>query len=206
MDQIKRFLWPIAIAGGVLVIALIALSAWILPEGHKVSAANAQNATLLSQETALQAQIAGLEHESKNEPANCSTLRQDETLVPGSPTVDAFLHQISQLATNVGTQTPSVGIGSSTGAATSTGGAQTVQITLSVSGTYQQALNFLKGLDNPQSLTRLYSVSSANLSSGGSSGSSTATYTLNIVGNIYYTTGQQDVCSTSPTSPASSST
>src|SRR5579863_692978 len=154
MDQLKRYLWPVATGGAVLVIALIAVTAWIIPEGHKVSMANASKITLQSQETSLQAEITGLEHESHNAPKNCSTLRQDLTLVPSTPTVDLFLHQISQLATNSGTATPSVGIASSgtVGAGPSAAGAATVGIDLEVSGTYRQVLNFLNGLDNVHSL------------------------------------------------------
>src|ERR1700691_4518135 len=128
MDQLRRFVWPIATGGSVLVIALIALVAWISPEGHKVSAANANKVILLGQETSLQAEISALAHASAHEPENCSTLREDLTLAPVTPTVDLFLHQISQLATNAGTATPSVSITSSGTAASvaSPSGAETV--------------------------------------------------------------------------------
>jgi hypothetical protein len=204
MDQLKRFLWPIATGGSVLLIALIALTAWIVPEGHKVSAANANKVILLSQQTSLQAEISSLAHESANQPKNCSALREDLTLVPGTPTVDLFLHQISQLATNSGTATPSVAITSSgtAGTATSSSGAETVGIELTVSGTYRQDLNFLNGLDNVHSLQRLYAVSSVTLSGGATA---SGIYSLQLSGDIYYSTGQQDVCSTAKT-PAGSST
>jgi hypothetical protein len=191
------------------VIALIALAAWIVPEGHKVSTANANKVVLLGQETSLQSEITSLAHESAKTPANCSTLREDLTLVPGTPTVDLFLHQISQLATNSGTATPSVSITSSgaAAAAATPSGAETVGIALEVSGTYHQVLNFLNGLDNVHSLQRLYAVSSVTLSGGtASSTSPTAIFTLQLQGDIYYSTGQQDVCSTSKASPGGSST
>jgi hypothetical protein len=209
MDQLRRFVWPIATGGSVLVIALIALVAWISPEGHKVSAANANKVILLGQETSLQAEISALAHESAHEPENCSTLREDLTLVPGTPTVDLFLHQISQLATNAGTATPSVSITSSGTAASvaSPSGAETVGISLEVSGTYRQTLNFLNGLDNVHSLERLYAVSTVNLSGGTAGGSSAGTvFTLQLTGNIYYSTGQQDVCATSKTNPGGGAT
>src|SRR5580658_2101299 len=153
MDQLKRFVWPIAVGGAVVVIAMIALLGWIVPEGHKVSTANADKITLEAQETSLQAEINGLKDESTHEPANCTALRQDLELVPETPTVDLFLHQISQLATDSGTATPSVGItGSGAASGGAIGGAQTVGITLSVAGTYQQVLNFLNGLDNVHAL------------------------------------------------------
>lgn len=209
MDQLKRFLWPIATGGAVLVIALIAVSAFIIPEGHKVSSANENKVTLQAQETTLQAEITGLKHESNNEPKNCSALRQDLTLVPATPTVDLFLHQISQLATNSGTATPSVDIASSgtAGSGPSAAGADTVGIDLQVSGTYRQVLNFLNGLDNVHSLQRLYAVSSVTLNGDTASGTSTSgVYTLQLQGDIYYSTGQQDVCSTSKTGSGSTST
>jgi hypothetical protein len=205
MDQLKRFVWPIATGGSVLLIALIALTAWIVPEGHKVSTANANKTVLLSQETSLQTEISSLAHESANQPKNCSALREDLTLVPGTPTVDLFLHQISQLATNSGTATPSVAITESgtAVAAPSASGAQTVGIGLTVSGTYRQVLNFLNGLDNVHSLQRLYAVSSVTLSGGGTAGTA---YSLQLSGDIYYSSGQQDVCSSSKTNPGSSTT
>jgi hypothetical protein len=209
MDQLKRFVWPIATGGSVLVIALIALAAWIVPEGHKVSSANANKITLLGQESGLQAEISSLAHESKSQPQNCSTLREDLTLVPGTPTVDLFLHQISQHATNSGTATPSVGITSSgtAGSTASVAGAQTVGISLEVSGTYGQVLSFLNGLDNVHSLQRLYAVSSVNLTGGTAGGTSSATtYTLQLQGDIYYSPGQQDVCSTTKSTPSQSAT
>src|ERR1700721_2517536 len=60
MDQLRRFVWPIATGGSVLVIALIALVAWIAPEGHKVSAANANKVILTGQEASLRAETSGL--------------------------------------------------------------------------------------------------------------------------------------------------
>jgi Tfp pilus assembly protein PilO len=209
MDQLKRYLWPIATGGAVLVIALIAVSAFIIPEGHKVSSANANKIVLQAQETSLQAEITGLQHESNNEPKNCSTLRQDLTLVPATPTVDLFLHQISQLATNSGTATPSVDIASSgtAGSGPSAAGADTVGIDLEVSGSYKQVLNFLNGLDNVHSLQRLYAVSSVTLNGDTASGTSASgVYTLQLQGDIYYSTGQQDVCSTAKTGSGTTST
>jgi hypothetical protein len=211
MDQLKRYVWPIAVGGSVFLIALIAILGWIIPEGHKVSAQNLQKVTLLSQETSLQAEIDGLEHEQAREPQNCSTLRQDRTLVPQNPTVDLFLHQISQLANTSGTTTPSVAITDSgaPGSGPAAGGAQTVGISLSVDGTYPQVLNFLGGLDKATSLQRLFPVSSVTLSGGnanGSSGSSGTTYQLQLQGDIYYSSSAQDVCSTGPSKAGASST
>jgi Tfp pilus assembly protein PilO len=208
MDQLKRYLWPVVTGGAVLVVALIAVSAYIIPEGHKVSAANASKVTLEAQQGSLQSEILGLEHESHNEPKNCSTLRQDLTLVPTTPTVDLFLHQISQLATDSGTATPSVTITSAGAAATGSvaSGAETVGIDLQVSGTYRQVLNFLDGLGNVHSLQRLYAVSSVTLDGTTAGLSSGGVYQLQLQGNIYYSSAEQDVCSTTKNGNGSQST
>jgi hypothetical protein len=210
MDQMKRFIWPIAIGGAVVVVAMIAVLGWIIPEGHKVSQANTNKIALQAQETSLQAEIDGLEHESAHEPANCQSLRQDLQLIPETPTVDLFLKQISALATGSGTQTPSVEITSAgtPGTGPSPGGAETVGIDLSVSGGYQQVLNFLSDLDNVHGLQRLFAVSSVSLSGGpASGGSATSTgYSLQLQGDIYYSTTEQNVCQTSASSSASSAT
>ncbi len=95
--------------------------------------------------------------------------------MPETPTVDLFLHQISQLATNSGTQHPErrdiecrhARYGSSCLA-----GAETVGIDLSVSGTYHQVLNFLNGLDNVHWLQRLFAVSSCPFPEDSASGTS----------------------------------
>jgi hypothetical protein len=64
-------------------------------------------------------------------------------------------------------------------------------------------LNFLNGLDNVHSLQRLYAVSSVTLSGGGTT---SPTYSLQLSGNIFYSSGQQDVCSTSKPNAGSSTT
>ena len=57
-------------------------------------------------------------------------------------------------------------------------------------------LNFLNGLDNVHSLQRLYAVSSVTLSGGGTT---SPTYSLQLSGDIFYSSGQEDVCSSSKT-------
>ena len=80
-------------------------------------------------------------------------------------------------------------------------------INLEVSGSYRQVLNFLNGLDNVHSLQRLYAVSAVTLDGNTASGStSSSVFTLQLQGNIYYSTGQQDVCSTVKTGSGSQST
>jgi Tfp pilus assembly protein PilO len=211
MNELKRYLWPIAVGGGVLIVALIAIAGWILPEGHKVSNENAQKVTLLAQETSLQTEINALRQEQAQEPKNCSTLRQDRDLVPGTPTVDLFLHQISQLANSSGTQTPNISITDSgtPGSGPSAPGAQTVGISLTVAGSYQQVLSFIEGLNNAKALARLFPVSSLTLSGGSASGGAPTTqqsYSLQLQGNIYYNTTAQDVCQTTPSGKGGQST
>jgi Tfp pilus assembly protein PilO len=210
MDQLRRYTWPLGVGLVVIIIAMVAVLGWIIPEGHKVSSENINKITLQSQESSLEAEINGLKDESTHESLNCTNLRQDQQLVPDTPTVDLFFHQISQLATSSGTATPEVSITSSGTPATgaSAAGADTVGISLSVTGTYPQVLVFLSGLDKVYSLQRLFAVSSVSLSGGSASGStgSGQTYSLQLQGDIYYSTTQENVCQTATSGPGTKST
>ena len=81
-------------------------------------------------------------------------------------------------------------------------------VTLTLNGTYGQMTSFLSGLD---AFPRLFtvttiSVNGGNVAVGGSTISpSTAGYTLDLTGSIYYASGQSNVCAPSGTSVAASS-
>ena len=207
MDQIKRFVWPIATGGSVLLIALIALVAFIAPEGHKVSTANASKITLLAQETSLQSEISSLSHEAAREARELLHLASKTSpwyhfYTHGRPVPPPDL-TTTRVTPELRRQVSASRVRERPLQLLAHLGAETVAITLDVSGTYRQALNFLNGLDNVHSLQRLYAVSSVTLSGGSTAG---GVYTLQLQGDIYYSTGQQDVCSTSKTTPGQSST
>ena len=83
----------------------------------------------------------------------------------------------------------------------SAAGAETVGIDLEVSGSLPAGTQFLERARQRSLASALYAVSSVTLNGDTASGaSSSGIYTLQLQGDIYYSTGQQDVCSTAKTS------
>ena len=72
-----------------------------------------------------------------------------------------------------------------------------VQVGLTLAGTYGQMTAFLQGLDT---FPRLFTVSTIAIAGGSvvtggqTLSPSTAGYTLTLNGDIYYSTGQKNVC------------
>jgi Tfp pilus assembly protein PilO len=72
-----------------------------------------------------------------------------------------------------------------------------VAVTFTLQGTYGQMSAFLKGLDT---FPRLFTVTAITINGGpvatggAAINPATAGYTLDLTGNIYYSTGQQNVC------------
>ena len=195
MEQLKRFRIPVFVGVGTLVLGLIVYAAWISPEGSHLAKLQAQQTTLQTQETALQARIATLKKEKSQLGTDCQELTTDLTEIPSSPDVDNFLKQVTTLAVSSGDPgTPTINVTQAT--TTPKGGVTPVTVSLTLSGTYAQMTTFLQGLDT---FPRLFTVSSiavvGNIVSGGQAvAPSTPGYTLSLTGNIYYGTGQKDVC------------
>jgi len=195
MEQLTRFRIPIVTGLGALVLVVAVYVAWISPEGTKLASAKAQQTQLQSQELHLQAELITLRGEKAHQVSNCQQLTTDLTEIPGTPTVDDFFHQVTRLAVNSGDpNTPSISV---TEAAGGTGGTKEVAVNLTLTGSYSQMTAFLSGLE---SFPRLFTVGSINVSGGpvatGGSAPSGGNYTLDLTGDIYYSTGQADVCAT----------
>jgi Tfp pilus assembly protein PilO len=198
MDQLKRFRVPIFIGAGSLVVALIIFAAWISPEGSHLKTLQAQQTTLQSQQTALQVKIATLKKEKSQLVTDCQQLTTDVTEIPSAPDVDSFLSQVTALAVSSGDpSTPSISVTQATGAAT--GSVSPVTVGLTLNGTYGQMMSFLQGLDN---FPRLFTVTSIQVAGGAvvtggqAVAPSSAGYSLTMSGDIYYSSGQQNVCAT----------
>ncbi len=115
--------------------------------------------------------------------------------------MDSFFNQVSALAVASGDpNTPSISVTQATAAASSS--AVPVAVTFTLTGTYGQMSSFLKGLD---SFPRLFTVTNITINGGavatggGAINPSTAGYTLDLSGNIYYSSGQQNVCAATTT-------
>jgi len=200
MEYLQRFRLPLLVGGGTLVFIFAVYAALISPQGHKLSALHVTEAKLQSQQADLQTEIVGLRHDKADFASNCAKLGTAVTEIPTAPDVSQFLQQVTNLAVATGNaNTPSISVLQAPGSA-GTGGATPVQVSLSLNGNYGQMSSFIKGLD---SFPRLFTITQLSVSGGpvaaggGAVDPSTPNYTLTMTGAIYYSTGHQDVCSTS---------
>jgi Tfp pilus assembly protein PilO len=200
MDKLIRYRIPFLTGAGALVLVIIVFAAWISPEGGKLSSLHAQQTQLESQQTHLQTELATLKAAKAHLVSNCQALSKDLGEIPGTPSVDSFFNQVSALAVASGDpNTPSISV---TQAATAAAGANPVAVTFTLEGTYGQMSAFLKGLDT---FPRLFTVSVITINGGAVAtggaviNPATTGYTLNLTGNIYYSSGQQNVCAATTT-------
>jgi Tfp pilus assembly protein PilO len=196
MEKLIRFRIPLLTAVGAMIVAIVVYATWISPEGGKLSGLHAKEAQLESQQSHLQVELFTLKREKAHVAANCAQLTQDLTAVPGTPSVDAFFQQVTQLAVSSGDpNTPSISV---TNAAAPVSGVKLVSVSLTLQGSYGQMTAFLKGLET---FPRLFSVSTITVNGGpvavgGSAvNPSQGGYNLTLGGNIFYSAGQADVCS-----------
>lgn len=201
MEQITRYRIPIITGVATFVIAIIVFAAWISPEGGKLSSLHGQATQLTSQEAHLQTELAALRGERAHLASNCQLLTRDLGEVPGTPTVDGFFHQITALAVASGDpNTPSISVTQASTAAVA--GVRPVAVALTLQGTYGQMTAFLQGLET---FPRLFTVTTISVTGGlvaiggGQVPGSTGGYNLQLSGNIYYSSGQADVCSSATT-------
>lgn len=198
MEQLKRFRLPILTGVATLVVSLIVYAAWISPEQSHLTKLSAQKTTLVAQQSSLQIEIATLRREKSQLGTNCAQLTQDITEIPGAPDVDSFLQQVTALAVASGDpNTPSISVTEATGAKP---GVTPVGVSLTLSGTYGQMTAFLAGLD---SFPRMFTVTSISVTGGpvvtggAAVAASTSGYSLSLAGDIFYSSGERNVCSTS---------
>lgn len=195
-EPLKRFRTPIVIGLITVVVALAVLVGWISPEGAKASRLGAEKAQLQQQAVQLQQQLATLKSEEQHVQANCATLGKDLAEIPTTPAGAQFLTDITNLAQSSGDpNTPSYTPGAPS---KGPGGVSEIPGSLSLTGTFGQLRQFLKGLDT---FPRLFTVSTISISGGPvTSGGSfvadaSAGYTLALAGDIYYApAGQANIC------------
>lgn len=210
-EFIKRFRLPLIVAGGLVVFAIVIWLALISPQSNKLSSLHTKQQQLQAQKTQLAAQIATLRRDKANIASNCAQLNKALGEVPGTPSVDSFLQQVTALAVSSGdpntpsiavTQAPAAGAGAAGGV--SAPGVSSISVTLNLAGTYGQMSQFLKGLD---SFPRLFTVSNITVAGGpiASGGSpinpATSGYTLTLTGSVYYSASgaAPTICATTTT-------
>jgi Tfp pilus assembly protein PilO len=200
MERVQEYRIPILAAVAVAVLAVIVYLAWISPEGSKLTSLHSKETELQAQQTSLQIELGTLKHEKQNMNLTCAQLTSDINEIPGAPDVDSFLQQVTTLAVASGDpNTPSITVTEATGSTKGTAGVTPVAVDFTLTGTYGQMSEFLKGL---YSFPRFFTITSTTMSGGpiatggGGPAASTPDYSLNLSGDIFYSPDQQDVCST----------
>src|SRR5580658_2576337 len=134
MEQLKRFRIPGFIGAGTLVLGIIIYAAWISPEGSHLAALHTKQAELQAQQTGLEVRIAALKRDKAQLGTDCQELTTDLTEIPGTPSVDSFFQQVTQLAVASGDpNTPSISV---TQASTGKAGVTPVTVALTLDGNY----------------------------------------------------------------------
>ena len=212
METLKQYRTPLLVGVGALVVAVAVLVAWIIPEGHKLSTLNGQKQLLGTQEQALQTEIVTLQHDENQKVANCATLTDLLQEIPSTLDEGQFVLAVGALAQASGAPSiPSL----AWGASTTGSGVNAVGVTLTLSGTFGQVMNFVKGIDG-STFSRLFTVSSFSVSpagsstsggGGGASGSGPPVivgqslqnggaggYQVALQGSIYYSPSESNAC------------
>ncbi len=198
MEVISRYRTPVLTVVGVIVVVIVAYAAWISPEGAKLSSLHARQTQLQAQQLQLQAEIDTLRHDKAQLVSNCQQLVEDLTEIPVTPSVDSFLQQVTQLAVSSGDpNTPSISVTNAPAGGVPSG-VDAVAVELTLTGNFAQMRAFIKGL---AAFPRLFSVTTISVAGGpvagpGISPSSPGPYNLSLAGDIFYTSGQQNACST----------
>jgi Tfp pilus assembly protein PilO len=147
-----------------LVVGLFVLLIWLVavftPEGHKLAAVNSQTQAAQTQQTTLQDRLARLKTYSK-ESAEFEALSQRLTAaVPVTSDVYDYITALSNAAAATGVDVSSV----SPSSPVTGGNVAVVPVSLSVSGSYDQTLAFIKAL---YALPRLTIITQVSLTGGG---------------------------------------
>lgn len=213
MPNLQPFKVPLAIGAGAVVVAVVVLLAWVLPQGHTLSALDAQQQTLTLQQTSLQEEILALQRDQHQKVANCATLNELLAAVPPALDESQFVLDVGALAQAAGAPSiPSL----TWGAATAGAGVDTVDVSITLQGTFGQVMAFVHGLDG-SGFPRLFTVSSFSVGQAGSSptaptsagsagtsdpvvvgtslqSASAPGYQVSLSGQIYYAPQQHDAC------------
>ena len=202
MEQITRYRIPILTGVGALVLAIIVFVAWISPEGGKLSSLHAQQTQLESQQTHLQTELTTLKAAKAHLASNCQTLSKDLGEIPGTPSVDSFFNQVTALAVASGDpNTPSISV--TQAAARGDRWRQSRGRDLHPAGHLRPDDGLPEGPGHlPPAVHGHHHHDQRRRRSppaGAAINPATAGYTLDLTGNIYYSSGQQNVCAATTT-------
>lgn len=161
LDVLKNRTVLISIVVALLVV-VIWLVAFFLPEGSKLSKLNTQEQTLQTQVAAGNAKVAALKREALNTPALEAMSHQLSAAVPSTADIFNYITSLQNAATAAGVTVNTL---SPTQPSATTGQSfSTIAVQMDVTGTYDQILAFIKGL---YGLPRLTSIESVAINGGG---------------------------------------
>ncbi len=145
-------------------VALVVLLIWLLavfnPEGHKLASVNNSVQSAQSHQNALDARLAQLKAYSKESATFEALSGRLSSAVPATSDLYDYITAISNAASATGVSVQNV----NPQTAVSDGNVAVIPVTVSVKGTYDQTLAFMKAL---YALPRLTIISSVQLSGGG---------------------------------------
>lgn len=165
-----------------LVVVLVWLLAYFLPQGKQLSKYQAQRQHLQAEETALQAKLRELRATSKATPQLLQLQAKYGAAVPASADMYTYISQMSATVAQAGVNLVSMTPSSSGSPVTGTS-LESYPVTVVVSGTYNNTLAFLQDL---YTMPRLTVVSGLTIAGGalGGGGTFNSTFTLSV-----YSTG-----------------
>jgi Tfp pilus assembly protein PilO len=154
---------PFVIGGLVvaLVVVLIWLFAFFIPQGNKINTLNTQETLLLAKQAALEAQVAALQKTSEATPQLLALEAAFAVAVPPTPDTYTYLTTMVATTAKAGVKLSTISTGSP---GSPTDGVSSISVTLSTSGTYDQTLTFIHLLNT---LPRLTIINSLALQGGG---------------------------------------
>ncbi len=178
-----------------MVLAVIAVSAgWYLalysPQKSKISALNAQAASIASQRSTLAAQVSQLNSAKRNVSSLKAQLARVSSALPATPQLSQFLTNLQTAASSAGvsevTVSPTAPAAISQAVPGVPAGVTSLAVTFSVDGQYSALLGFLHNLDGLPRLILVKSVSLGTKSSNSaSSGTSSPLLSAQIQASIF---------------------
>jgi Tfp pilus assembly protein PilO len=149
--------------GAAAVIVLVWLIAFYAPQGKNLSKYQTQRQQLQQQQAGLEAQLVQLRATSRAVPKLVALQSQLEGLIPPTPDIYNYITLMSNTATASGIQLVSL-TPTNTPAPVAGTDLQSIAVTLTANGTYDDTLGFMKAI---YALPRLTVINSVTISGGG---------------------------------------
>ncbi len=193
MTLTTKRIWIITLAVCLLLGVVWYFALWE-PQSGNLKKAHAARAAALGQVNTLQDQVYGLEALVRQIPYDQKEMATLKTALPDNPDLADVLNQLKKVADSTGVTLTSV-TPSAPGGTANASGPPSITLELSISGTYQQTVAFLEGLD---ALPRATTI--RNLSISGT----TNALTTSMTAYIFYadssdTSGASSNLDTAPT-------